>query len=97
MAAGMEFISDAHVNKESKLKNTLLEEFSSNAFAWYVYNNRNKKNIYLLIAVFKLSYLMTMNIYAAKQTNYLLAKDDVGKSKPTTRDLPSNEYLRVIN
>ena len=27
-----------------------------------------------------------------KGANYLLNKDDVGKSKPTTRDLPEDEH-----
>lgn len=28
-----------------------------------------------------------------KKTNVLLVKDNVGKSKPTTRDLPENNFV----
>ena len=31
-------------------------------------------------------------VLLGKKSNYLLLKDDVGKAKPTTRDLPKNEF-----
>ena len=30
----------------------------------------------------------TNNVLLGRPTNYLIVKDDVGKSKPTTRNLP---------
>ena len=35
---------------------------------------------------------MSSFIHKRSKSNYLLAKDDVGKSKPTTRDLPQGGH-----
>ena len=35
---------------------------------------------------------MSSFIHKRSKSNYLLAKDDVGKSKPTTRDLPQGAH-----
>ena len=32
------------------------------------------------------------NIILGKRTNVILVKDDVGKAKPPTRDLPSSDF-----
>ena len=32
------------------------------------------------------------NVLLGKRTNVLLVKDDVGKAKPSTRNLPKNEF-----
>ena len=32
------------------------------------------------------------NVLLGKRTNCLLVKDDVGRSKPSTRDLPNNAF-----
>ncbi len=32
------------------------------------------------------------NVLLGSKTNYLIVKDDVGKAKPTTRDLPSLDF-----
>ena len=34
----------------------------------------------------------TQNVILGKRTNYLIVKDDVGKAKPTTRKLPSQDF-----
>ena len=34
----------------------------------------------------------TNNVLLGNRKNYLILKDDVGKSKPTTRHLPANDF-----
>ena len=35
----------------------------------------------------------TRNVLLGSPKNYLIVKDDVGKSKPTTRKLPENGFI----